>query len=227
MRKIILFDIDGTLLWGGPAKSAFVDAMNETYGMPGDVENVSFAGKTDPQIARELLHGAGMSHDEIVSGLEELFGRYLGYLEARLPENPVTVLPGVRELLDALAAHDDVGVGLLTGNVAGGARLKLSSGGLWGRFDFGSYGSDHELRDKLPSIAVARAKDLWGEVVTAEKAIVVGDTPRDVQCGKAGGTATMAVATGSFSVDELSAHDPDHVLEDFSSTTAVVDLLLS
>ena len=90
MRKIILFDIDGTLLWGGPAKSAFVDAMNETYGMPGDVENVSFAGKTDPQIARELLHGAGMSHEEIVSGLEELFGRYLGYLEARLPENPVS-----------------------------------------------------------------------------------------------------------------------------------------
>lgn len=227
MRKIILFDIDGTLLWGGPAKSAFVDAMNETYGMPGDVENVSFAGKTDPQIARELLHGAGISHEEIVSGLEELFGRYLGYLEARLPENPVTVLPGVRELLDALAAYDDVGVGLLTGNVAGGARLKLISGGLWGRFDFGSYGSDHELRDELPSIAVARARNLWGEVVTADKAIVVGDTPRDIQCGKAGGTATMAVATGSFTVDELSVHDPDHVLADFSSTRAVVDLLLS
>ena len=139
----------------------------------------------------------------------------------------MTVLPGVRELLDALAAYDDVGVGLLTGNVAGGARLKLISGGLWGRFDFGSYGSDHELRDELPSIAVARARNLWGEVVTADKAIVVGDTPRDIQCGKAGGTATMAVATGSFTVDELSVHDPDHVLADFSSTRAVVDLLLS
>ena len=226
MRRIILFDIDGTLLWGGPAKSAFVDAMNETYGTPGDIENVSFAGKTDPQIARELLASAGMPQEEIVAGLEELFRRYLGYLEARLPENPVTVLPGVHELLDALAVYDDVGVGLLTGNVAGGAKLKLASGGLWGRFDFGSYGSDHEHRDELPPIAVARARELWGEVVTAEKAIVVGDTPRDVQCGKAGGTRTMAVATGSFTVEELQVHEPDHVLEDFSSTTAVVDLLL-
>ncbi|MGB1779706.1 MAG: HAD family hydrolase [Longimicrobiales bacterium] len=226
MRRIILFDIDGTLLWGGPAKSAFVDAMNETYGTPGDIENVSFAGKTDPQIARELLHSSGVPHDEIARGLDDLFRRYLTYLEARLPENPVTVLPGVPELLDALAGHDDVGVGLLTGNVADGARLKLSSGGLWGRFDFGSFGSDHEHRDELPSIAVARARELWGEVVTAEHAIVVGDTPRDVQCGKAGGTRTMAVVTGSFTVDELRVHDPDHVLEDFSSTTAVLDLLL-
>jgi phosphoglycolate phosphatase len=226
MRQIILFDIDGTLLWGGPAKSAFVDAMNETYGTPGDIENVSFAGKTDPQIARELLESSGMPHDEIARGLEQLFGRYLAYLEARLPEHPVTVLPGVPELLDALAGYDDVGVGLLTGNVAGGARLKLASGGLWGRFDFGSYGSDHEHRDELPSIAVARARELWGEVVTADRAIVVGDTPRDVQCGKAGGTRTMAVATGSFTSDELRVHDPDHVLEDFSSTAAVVDLLL-
>ncbi|MDE3003910.1 MAG: HAD family hydrolase [Gemmatimonadota bacterium] len=226
MRRIILFDIDGTLLWGGPAKSAFVDAMNETYGTPGDIENVSFSGKTDPQIARELLVNSGVPHDEISRGLEGLFRRYLGYLEARLPEDPVTVLPGVPELLDALAAYDDVGVGLLTGNVAGGAKLKLASGGLWGRFDFGSYGSDHEHRDELPPIAVSRARELWGEVVTADKAIVVGDTPRDVQCGKAGGTRTMAVATGSFTAEELSVHDPDHVLEDFSSTTAVVDLLL-
>lgn len=226
MRRIILFDIDGTLIWGGPAKSAFVDAMNETYGTPGDIDGVSFAGKTDPQIARELLESSGMHHDEIVQGLEELFRRYLGYLEARLPENPVTVLPGVHELLDALARYDDVGVGLLTGNVAGGARLKLASGGLWGRFDFGSYGSDHEHRDELPSIAVARARELWGEAVTPERAIVVGDTPRDVQCGKAGGTRTMAVATGSFSTEELKAHDPDHVLRDFSSTAAVVELLL-
>lgn len=227
MRKIILFDIDGTLLWGGPAKSAFVDAMTETYGTPGDVENVSFAGKTDPQIARELLRSAGKTEQEILSGLEELFRRYLAYLESRLPDDPVRVLPGVPALLDALEDHDDVGVGLLTGNVAGGARLKLASGGLWGRFHFGSYGSDHEHRDELPSIAVARARDLWGDVVTPERAIVVGDTPRDIQCGKVGGTRTLAVATGSFSVDELRGHEPDHVLEDFSSTTAVLDLLLS
>ena len=226
MHRIILFDIDGTLVSGGPAKSAFVDAMSGTYGTAGDFENVSFAGKTDPQIVRELLINSGMSRDEVASGLEELFDRYLAYLEVRLPKNPVTVLPGVRELLDELSRYDDVGLGLLTGNVAEGARLKLSSGDLWEWFDFGSYGSDHENRDELPAIAVSRACDLWGEIVTTDQAIVVGDTPRDVQCGQVGGTKTMAVATGSFTVEELRACSPDYVLEDFSSTAVVIDLLL-
>lgn len=226
MRRIILFDIDGTLVWGGPAKDAFVDAMNETYGTPGAFEKVSFAGKTDPQIARELLDGVGMSRGEIEGGFEELWRRYLGYLEARLPRDPVQVLSGVESLLHALAEHDDVGVGLLTGNIHGGARLKLSSGGLWRHFTFGSYGSDHEERDELPAIAVQRARELWGAHVTADEAIIVGDTPRDVQCGKAGGTRTIAVATGSFSSVDLEAEGPDHVLEDLSETAAVVDLLV-
>ena len=226
MRRLILFDIDGTLLWGGPAKHAFVDAMVETYGTTGDHELVSFAGKTDPQIARELLVGAGLDAEEIERGFERLWQRYLSHLEERLRDDPVEVLPGVGGLLDALAEHDDVGVGLLTGNIEGGARLKLGSGGLWGRFAFGSYGSDHEERDALPAIAVGRARALWGDRVRAEHAVVVGDTPRDVACGRAGGTRTLAVATGSYSVAELEAVGPDHVLEDLSSTLDVMDLLL-
>ena len=225
MRRIILFDIDGTLVRGGPAKYAFVDAMRETFGTPGDFERVSFAGKTDPQIARELLVGEGISRRTIDEGLHDLFSRYLAYLEARLPEDPVAVLPGVRDLLDALAHFEDVGIGLLTGNIAGGAQLKLSSGGLWGHFAFGSYGSDHEERDELPAIAVGRARDLWGERVTADEAVVVGDTPRDVQCGKAGGTRTLAVATGAFSTTDLRSSGPDHVLDDLADTDRVVEIL--
>ena len=225
MRTVVLFDIDGTLVWGGPAKHAFVDAMKETYGTPGAFERVSFAGKTDPQIARELLLGVGLSDQDIDRGLDELWDRYLTYLEARLPDDPVQVLAGVPELLDALADFEDVGVGLLTGNIAGGARLKLSSGGLWGRFAFGSYGSDHEERDHLPGIAVGRARELWGEVVRAEIAVVVGDTPRDVACGRAGGTRTLAVATGTFSATDLRASGADHVLDDLSDTELVVELL--
>jgi phosphoglycolate phosphatase len=227
VRRLILFDIDGTLLWGGPAKHAFVDAMVETYGTLGDLETVSFAGKTDPQIARELLSGAGVGREEIEAGFDRLWERYLGHLEERLPEDPVEVLPGVAELLDALADHGDVGVGLLTGNIEGGARLKLGSGGLWGRFAFGSYGSDHEERDALPAIAVGRARELWGDVVRAEHAVVVGDTPRDVACGRAGGTRTLAVATGSYSLTELEAVGPDHALENLTATLEVVDLLLA
>jgi phosphoglycolate phosphatase-like HAD superfamily hydrolase len=225
MRRIILFDIDGTLVWGGPAKYAFVDAMRETYGTAGNFERVSFAGKTDPQIARELLAAVGLGPGDIADGFGQLWDRYLAYLEARLPEDPVRVLPGVPELLDALSGVDDIGIGLLTGNIAGGARLKLNSGGLWGHFSFGSYGSDHEERDALPTIAVGRARRLWGEGVSAERAIVVGDTPRDVACGKAGGTRTVAVATGSFSVTDLRATEPDYVLSDLSDTERVVELL--
>lgn len=227
MRRLILFDIDGTLVQGGPAKDAFVDAMTETYGTPGPLKRVSFAGKTDPQIARELLRGSGMADEEIDRGFERLWVRYLANLEALLPEDPVRVLPGVEELLHALAELDDVGVGLLTGNIQGGARLKLSSGGLWGHFSFGSYGSDHEERDELPAIAVRRARDLYGDLVSADLAVVVGDTPRDVACGKAGGTRTVAVATGSFTVDDLAASGPDHLLPDLASTGDVVDLLLT
>jgi phosphoglycolate phosphatase len=226
MRRIVLFDIDGTLLWGGPAKHAFVDAVREIYGTPGAFEHVSFAGKTDPQIARELLLGVGLEPGEIDLGFGRLWERYLTYLEERLPGDPVTVLPGVPELLSALQDFADVGVGLLTGNIAGGARLKLASGGLLEHFAFGSYGSDHEERDELPAIAVGRARSLWGDVVTAGAAIVVGDTPRDVACGKAGGTRTLAVATGTFTTAELAASEPDHVLESLVETEHVLELLL-
>lgn len=226
MRRIVLFDIDGTLVAGGPAKDAFIEAMVETYGTAGDADGVSFAGKTDPQIARQLLSGVGMDDEDIENGFDDLWVRYLAYLEARLPGDPVRVLPGVGALLDALAEHDDVGVGLLTGNIVGGARLKLDSGGLWDHFGFGSYGSDHEERDQLPAIAVDRARQLFGSAVTAEGTIVVGDTPRDVACGKAGGTRTLAVATGHFGLFDLEAAGADHVIEDLSSTDDVVMLLI-
>jgi len=227
MRRLVLFDIDGTLVTGGPAKDAFVQALVETYGTSGAVEQVSFAGKTDPQIARELLARAGMGREEIDQGLPELWRRYLGYLEAGLGERPMTVLPGVRTLLEALAAleREGVGLGLLTGNIAGGAALKLGSAGLWGHFGVGGYGSDHEERDELPAIALERARVHWGVEMRPHDTIIVGDTPRDVGCGRAGGTRTLAVATGTYAADELAAADPDHLVEDFSDTDRVVSIL--
>jgi len=184
IRRLILFDIDGTLVRGGPAKDAFEHAMVETFGTTGDVAGVSFAGKTDPQIARELLTRAGFTRDEIDSRLPELWPRYLGHLEDRLVDRPMEVLSGVEALLDALSPHrEEVGLGLLTGNIEGGARLKLDSARLWGRFRMGSFGSDHEERDELPAIALDRARETWGREVAPEAAVVVGDTPRDVACG--------------------------------------------
>ncbi len=225
MRRLILFDIDGTLVRGGPAKVAFEAAMLETYGTRGDVYGVSFAGKTDPQIARELLTGAGFDNRTIDGGLPELWERYLGYLEDGLGTKPMSVLAGVHELLDALVAVEGVALGLVTGNIAGGAELKLGSAGLWDRFAVGGYGSDHEERDHLPGIALERARVYWRADLPARDAVIVGDTPRDVACGRAGGTRVLAVATGSFSPKDLQKAGADHVVEDLSVTARMVELL--
>jgi phosphoglycolate phosphatase-like HAD superfamily hydrolase len=210
---------------GGPAKAAFEKALIETYGTIGAVAGVSFAGKTDPQIAREMLGGAGLERRAIDDGLPELWERYLGHLRARLASTPVRVLAGVHQLLDGLARLEDVALGLVTGNIAGGAELKLGSAGLWERFAIGGYGSDHEERDHLPAIALERACSHWRAVLTAQDTVIVGDTPRDVACGRAGGTRTLAVATGSFSAAELRAAGADHVVEDLSATADLVELL--
>ena len=137
----------------------------------------------------------------------------------------MTVLPGVRQLLDALRDFPDLGVALLTGNIARGAELKLGSGGLNGYFRLGSYGSDHEERDELPGIALMRARALWRETIEASDAIVIGDTPRDVQCGRAGGTRTLAVATGHYDTVALEATGADHVLADLTDTDRVLEIL--
>ena len=225
MRRVVLFDIDGTLISGGPAKDAFCEAMLETFGTIGDVEGVSFAGKTDPQIVRELLAGVGCDRARVESRMPDLFRRYLDKLEVRLVHRPVDVLPGVTELLTALNEMDDIGVGLLTGNIVGGAELKLRSAALWGHFELGSYGSDHEERDELPAIALERARRAWRETIEPSDAIVVGDTPRDVACGQREGTGTLAVATGNFSLHQLAGTGADHVLEDLSATDEVLALL--
>jgi phosphoglycolate phosphatase-like HAD superfamily hydrolase len=225
MRRLILFDVDGTLVWGGPAKDAFHRALMETFGTAGDIEVHSFAGKTDPQIARELLTGAGLSAAAIDAGFAELWERYLGYLAELLESRPVSVLPGVPLLLQELARRTDVGLGLLTGNIVGGAELKLRSAGLFEHFGVGSYGSDHEERDELAGIALARASERWSVTFDPRDVFIVGDTPRDVQCGRAGGTRTLGVATGHYGVEDLERCGADHVLVDLTDTGRVVALL--
>lgn len=219
---LLLFDIDGTLTWGGPAKEAFQIGLEEVFGTAGPIEDHEFSGKTDPQIARELMLRAGFVGEEIDAGIEALWEAYLGELERRIVDQPVTVLPGVADLLSALDSRLDVFLGLVTGNVERGARLKLGSVGLTDFFPVGGFGSDHEARDRLPPVALQRASAHWGRTFSGADAVVIGDTPRDVTCGKAAGAATMAVATGRFSAAELRACGPDAVLEDLTDTEAVL-----
>ncbi|MDT8341557.1 MAG: HAD hydrolase-like protein [Longimicrobiales bacterium] len=226
MRRLLLFDIDGTLVEGGPAKEAFHTALLETYGTAGPIESHEFSGKTDPQIARELLERAGLESHDVDAGLPELWRAYLRELEARLPADPMRVLPGVRALVDALAGLGDVALALLTGNIVRGAELKLGSAGLFQHFATGAFGSDSEERNDLPGFALERARRRWGFAFPAAEALVIGDTPRDVACGLAHGMVTVGVATGRFPADALRDAGAHHVVADFSDTESLVSLVV-
>ncbi len=226
MRTLILFDIDGTLTRGGPAKVAFHMAMLETFGTAGAIESHDFSGKTDPQIARELLTDAGLDAAAVDAGLAGLWDRYIKELEARIGDNPMKLLPGVASLIEALEAEPDVALGLVTGNIVRGAQVKLGSVGLAERFEVGGYGSDHEIREHLPAIALERAFEAWGVRFPSESAVIVGDTHRDVECGKHQGTRTVAVATGRVSRERLETAGADAVFDDFSDVASVMEALL-
>lgn len=225
MRKLVLFDIDGTLLsTRGAAWRAFRTALSEVYGETGPIESYDFHGRTDPQIARDLLRLAGLEDRFIEGGLDDLWRAYLRELRRELdqPDVQVDVLPGVPALLDSLHTTGEHLVGLLTGNIQEGARLKLSAAGLWERFDFGAYGSDHERRDRLPAVAVRRARERSGIHFRGRDVVIIGDTPFDVACGRSLGVWAVAVATGKHSPEELWEAGADDVLTDLSDTTRAV-----
>ena len=228
--KLVLFDIDGTLLsTNGAARRAFHATLLEVYGTAGPIDTHSFAGKTDPQIARELLTLAGLSRADIDAGLDRLWQGYLGRLSAELeaPGQRTEVMPGVEPLLRRLEQlPGNVAMALLTGNIEPGAALKLGSCGLAGRFDFGAYGSDDERRDRLPAIAVARARERTGRDFRGREVVVLGDTPSDVSCGRGIGCRAAAVATGPFDRDSLAEAGADVVWQTLEDTEAIVDWIL-
>ena len=238
MKRLILFDVDGTLVWGGPAKEAFTVALARVFGASPPAyptldriaevaPDIVFAGRTDPQIARDLLRRAGLDDARIDEGLPRLWALYPRELERRLPANPVTALAGVRELLATLGDRDDVAMGLVTGNIREGARLKLGSAGLASApFPAGGFGCDRESRNHLPAVAVGRAERVWGVRFPPESVVVVGDTPLDVECGRHFGALTFAVATGHFGAAELKAAGADHVARDLTRTRDVVEVLM-
>lgn len=227
--KLVLFDIDGTLLLSdGAGRRAIQRALHEVYGSTGPADH-HFDGKTDPQIVRELMQLAGHGDERIDAGMQALLARYVECLHEELgtPGRRAYTLPGVPDLLDALEARSEVVLGLLTGNIEQGARAKLEAVGLaFDRFRIGAYGSDHEHRPELPAIARARAMGTLGVDVRGGAIVVIGDTPADLTCGRSLGASAIGVATGRYSVNDLLSHDPVAAFEDLSDTAAVLRAIL-
>ena len=223
MRRLILFDIDGTILnTDGSAARAFRRALEEVFGTSGPTRGYSFAGRTDPQIAIDLLTMAGIERWRIERDLESVWDRYTGYLTAELASVRARVYPGVRELIGRLTAETSALIGLLTGNTREGAGLKLRSAEIdTDIFRIGAYGSDHPDRRELPAIAIERAEQVSGHRFAGKSVVIIGDTPSDISCGEHLGVRTIAVATGTFSAAELRACGPDYLFEDLSELGAV------
>lgn len=213
--RLILFDIDGTLLSaGGAPRRAFQRALNQFFGTDGAAATDDFSGKTDPQIVYDLMTAAGFGNNHIAERIAAVFESYVAGLAAELEtETGHRLLPGVAELVPRLAEDPRVVLGLVTGNIETGARLKLDHFGLWERFRVGAFGSDDRDRDRLPRIAVERARELTGRSFVGEEVVVVGDTPADIGCARAAGAIAIAVATGPPGRHSLAASEPDFLLD--------------
>jgi phosphoglycolate phosphatase-like HAD superfamily hydrolase len=224
---IILFDIDGTLvLTGGAGMRAMNRACEDLVQGADPMAGVVFAGRTDWSILDDILRNHGHTLDEVL--LDELRGRYVTHLaeEIQLPGRGVKdVMPGIRELLEALQARDDAQVGLLTGNFIEGARIKLEYFDLWKHFPWGAFGGDSASRNDLVPVALARAREHGVDGVHPENVLVVGDTPNDVECALVAGATPVAVATGSYSTAQLRAAGAGIVFEDLSDTAQFLTLL--
>jgi phosphoglycolate phosphatase-like HAD superfamily hydrolase len=185
-----------------------------------------YAGETQPQVVRDLTEQLGASDDTVDLRVEQCIAHYVELLRDEIAAGEVETLPGIRELVTALAADRRAMVGLLTGNVREGARLKLEPTGLLSLFKVGAYGSDSGVRADLPAVAVTRAERLTGRRYVGKDVVVIGDTPADVECGASLGVTAVAVATGRHSVDELAACSPDRVFADFSDWRAAYDAVM-
>jgi phosphoglycolate phosphatase len=223
VRRLVLFDIDGTLLSAaGAGARALLGAMREVYGRVPDARGFSMGGRTDPEIVRTLLAAGGLAEPEIEAGLDALWALYLERLAREVNATAVRALPGAAAAVRRVErAAGEVVPGLLTGNLLQGARLKLEAAGLgFDRFRVGAFGSDHARRSALPALAIERARLATGVAFRGKEVVIVGDTPFDISCGAHLGVRTVAVATGTHDAEALAACGPDHLLEDLSDPEA-------
>ena len=223
-RRLLLFDIDGTLInSGGAGVHALQVALFERYGIKDDLRDIEIAGRTDSGIALQILQKYGTaSTDENISAF---LNDYIRLLALALPGRNGRLLPGIMELLKRLKESSQLVLALLTGNTARGAEMKLKHYGIWDFFEFGAFADDDRDRSKLGGFAQARALAKYGREFLGADIDVIGDTPHDIACGKVINARTIAVATGSCSREQLTKHQPDFIFDDLSQVDAVMQHL--
>ncbi len=217
--QLILFDIDGTLLWPkGAGRESTRAAMREVFGGEGSLDDHHFGGKTDWFTLSELLRDTGLNAQEIGRRMPEYERVIAHHLGGMIADFPIAPCPGALDLVRRLVAQNTLLLGIITGNVSTTAPLKLRAAGFdpaW--FAVGAYGSESTDRNDLPFLALERAERLRGHPIPAQSVIVVGDTPADVACARAVGAVAVAVQTGFSSQESLEAAQPDYLLDDLTS----------
>jgi phosphoglycolate phosphatase len=226
-KRLLLFDLDWTLIYtGGAGILALNFAFEELFHIPEAMKKMTPDGKTDPAICREMIR-VHLNREPQANEIETLCRGYLDRLAVEVPINPgYRILPGIPELLETLSRREDVLLGLGTGNLEEGARIKLARAALMKYFKFGGYSSDAEDRPSVLRAAVKRGEALAGKSVDPREVVVIGDNIRDVQAGQAIGAVTVAVACGPMPYEELAAAQPDHIFHDLSDTQQVLETLL-
>ena len=223
-KKLLLFDIDGTLLTsGGAGERALRLGFRDRFGIDDDLSKVEIAGRTDSGIVRRML--AAHRLPETPENIAAFFDGYLHHLAREIPRTPGRLLPGILPLLEVLKPREDIVLALLTGNLARGAEIKLRHYGVWHYFEFGAYADDHHDRDQLGHFAKARALKHHGIDFPPARIFILGDTPHDITCARAIGAQAIAIATGKFTRAELTTHAPDFLFDDLSDVAAVLAAL--
>lgn len=231
MNKIlVLFDIDGTILKlrNFRSRHIFRQLYRDVFGIEIDENKMpDFAGNTDLRILRDMAESHGVPFESILSDIDSIWGRILAEFKAWCNPENLDLLPGADSLIRRLHLRNEVRLGLLTGNFEANAYLKLNVFSLGEYFPFGAFGNDREDRNELPVVALERAAKYCHEKFGNNNTIIIGDSPRDIECGKSNNIPVLSVATGGFSADELAAGNPELFFESFGDYERVIDSIMN